>query len=154
MAGPSDWMIYDDFLTDLGRKLMNLNADTFKVALFTSASSAISQSISPATYTDFAVDGHEVPNGMGYATGGYSLGSGGFVSVGSHTVAFSLGDATFTASGGTITVRAAVIYDSTDASKRAVAYVILDSAPANIVIADGQTMQIIIGELFQIGPPL
>lgn len=147
-AGP--WTLYDQFLLSLGKKVIDLNADSFKVALFTSASIAINNAVSPATYTAFAADTFEVANASGYTTGGVSVGAGTYTNA-AGVQTFGVTDATWTAAGGTITARAAVLYDSTDASKRAVAYCLLDAAPADIVVPDTHDLVIVIGDLFTLG---
>lgn len=147
MAGPGPWVLYDQFKLALGKKLLDLNADSFKVALFTSSSSAINAAVATATYTAFATDGNEVSNANGYTTGGVSVGVGTFTNSGG-TEHFDVGDASWTGSAAGIVARAAVLYDNTDASKRAIAYCLLDSTPANVTVPASQVMTIVITDVF------
>jgi hypothetical protein len=145
MAGPSAWLIYNQFKTNIGKKLLDLSVDTFKVALFTSPSSAINVAVSPATYTAFAADGNEVANGNGYTTTGVSVGVGTWT--GTSTLTFDSADATWTASGAGFTARAAVLYDSTSAGKEAVCYCLLDSTPANVTVSSPNTLTLQIANI-------
>ena len=138
MAGPGPFVLYNDFKSNLGKKLIDLSADTFKMALFTSASIAINAAVTPATYGSFAADANEVANGNGYTTAGVSCGAGSWT--GTSTQTFDVADATWTASGAGFTARAAVLYDSTPATKYAVAYCLLDSTPANVSVAAANTL--------------
>ena len=143
MAAPSNWTPYNDCKLNVCKKLIDMSADTFYVALFTSASAAISTTVTPATYTAFAADGHEVTNANGYTTGGVSVGAGSLTGGGlTATITFDTSDAAFTATSSGITARAAVLYDYTAASKYAVAYCILDSTPADVVVSAGNTLTI------------
>lgn len=58
----------------------------------------------------------------------------------------------WTASGGAITARYAVVYDDTHASKQALGVVVLDTAPADVSATDGNTLTITwpVGGLFSI----
>ena len=49
---------------------------------------------------------------------------------------------TWTASGGSITARFAVIYDDTHASDQALCVCLLDTAPADVTATDGNTFTI------------
>lgn len=144
MAAPTGWTAYDQFLNQLGKKTLDLNADTFKIALFQSTSDCGNKSHSTAKYSDFT---NEVANANGYTTGGVSLGAGTFTNA-SGTQTFDASDATFTASGGNIVARFAVLYDSTDSNKRALAFCILDGTPADYTILNGLSLTILIPYLF------
>ncbi len=147
---PSKWNVYNQPLNELGKALWDFTAGhTFKVALFTSASSAINVAVNPATYTAFAADGHEVAAGNGYSTGGVSVGVSSWTDA-SGVEQFTLANASWQPTGAGITFRAAVIYDSTDASKRALAYCLGDSTPADVTAAAiaGQPLVISLGLWF------
>jgi hypothetical protein len=66
------------------------------------------------------------------------------------TVTFDTSDASWTAAGGTITARFAVLYDNTSTNKDLVAYCILDSAPADVSISDTNTLSLQITNVFSL----
>lgn len=131
-AGP--WTIYDKFPLYLGDGTIDMDADTFHVALYTSASNA-------GTLTnDNLVDLTNEVSGFGYArdtanTVSWSESAG--------VVTFDITtDPQFTASGGSITARFAVIIDDTPVSPAdpLVCNALLDSAPADVTVTDGNTL--------------
>lgn len=144
MGAPSAWIPYDQFLNQLGKKTLDLNADTFKIALFQSTSDCGNKAHVTAKYSDFT---NEVANGNGYTTGGASVGVGTFVNIGGIET-FDVGDATWTATGAGFSARFAVLYDSTDANKRAVAYALLDSAPADYVVTTALPLTLLVPVVF------
>jgi len=146
MAAAGPWVLYNDFKFNAFKKLMDLSSDAMMVALVTSASNAISATMSPATYASVT---NEVANGNGYTTGGVSVGAGSLTGGGANsTVTFDVADASWTGSGAGITARAAVLYDNTATGKNLVAYCLLDAAPADVVIAPGNTLTINITNVF------
>ncbi len=141
-----NWILYNDFKLNILKKLMDLSMDTFKVALLQSTSNGIAAALTPATYATLT---NEVANGNGYTTGGASAGSptltgGGAVS----TITWDTADVAWTATGGPIVARAAVIYDFTAAAKNLVAYCLLDSTPADVTVPDGVTETVQISNVF------
>lgn len=146
MALPSNWTVYAQFKLALGKKQIDLSADTFKVALFQSTSDCGNANHSTAKYADFT---NQVANANGYTTGGASAGAGTYTNS-SGTETFDTGDVSWTASGGSIVSRFAVLYDDTDTNKRAVAYCILDSTPADVTITTGNVLQIVIPKVFDL----
>lgn len=139
MAAPGPWTLYNTFKTALGNGGINFGSDTCKIALFTSASIAINSAVSPATYTAFATDGHEVGNGNGYTTAGVSVA---VTWTGGSTLTLGAANASWNATGSGFTARAAVLYDDTNGSKQAIAYCLLDSTPADVTVAAGNTLTI------------
>lgn len=134
MSNPtSKWFGYYQVITDLTAAGWDFSTGhTCKVALFTSASSAINRAVNPATYTAFAADGNEVAATGGYSTGGVSVGP--LVrNIINGQAQLNLGIAIWTPTGSGFTWRAAVLYDFTDSSKRALAYSLGNSAPADSV---------------------
>lgn len=115
--------VYDHFLEILGDGSIDMDNDTFKVALLDSSHTFT------ATDTDWSdVSGNELANGNGYTTGGAALTS---VTWGqtSGTVTFDAADVTWTASGGSIgPATDAVIYDDTHASDLILFSIDLDGA--------------------------
>ncbi len=129
-AGPGAWTIPTAAKTSLLDGTFDIDSDTWKCALFTS-----STNLGSAT-TTYAGVTNEVAAANGYSTGGVSV--TGALS-GTSTVKAAFGTATFTASGGTIVGRFAAIYE---VSGRVLAYMLLDSAPADYTIADGNSLAI------------
>ena len=110
----------------------DLNTHTFKIALFTSI-----YTTSTTTYSTT----NELATANGYTQGGITLAN---VSLGESggTVTFDADDVVWTASGGDITARYAVIYNDTDASKTIVGWSLLDDTPADVVASDSNTLTI------------
>lgn len=119
------WKVYDSFVPDLSTAL----TDTFYIALFTSSHTPAQTDDSYAALTG------EVANGLGYTTGGQALTSltltdtAGVTTLGCDT-------ATWTATGGSITARYAIIYNYTDAGTQLVAMCLLDNSPSDVTALD------------------
>lgn len=109
----------------------DIDSDTWKVALFTSSSN-----LSGST-TTYAGVTNEVANANGYTTGGISV-SLVFSGTTSLTVSFST-NPVWTASGGSITARYAALYE---VGGNVLAYVLLDSTPADVTATSGNTLTI------------
>lgn len=123
--------------TDEGRTKLTtgewLDADTYKIALFLSTSNI------GASSTTYAGLTNEHANANGYTTGGKSVT---LSRSGTTTVTFDATDpAAWTASGGSITARFAVLYE---VSGRVLCYCLLDSTPADVTATDGNTLTIAI----------
>jgi hypothetical protein len=140
-----NWNVYNDFKAQSFKKVMDLDAtDTIKVALVTSSSNAINVALVGATYGALT---NEVANGSGYTTGGATAASPTITGGGATaTITFDTNGVAWTASGGPIVARAAVIYDSTTGDL--IAYCLLDSAPADVTVPDGVTLTINIADVF------
>lgn len=137
----SEWYIYDEFLEQLGNGLHDFSNDTLKVSLHTS-------SYVPDTETDTSQSslGNEV-SGSGYSSGGNSVGNTSW-SVSSGEATLNGDDVTFTADGGSITCRTAVLFNaSAGGSNDVIAYTVLDSSPADVEAEDGESLIIQIDEL-------
>ena len=125
------WTFTNEGRTKLLDGTFDLDTDSFKCALFQSTSNI------GATSTTYAGLTNEVANANGYTTGGVAvtLTLAGTTTV---TVDFSV-DPTWTASGGTITARFAVVYE---VGGRVLCYCTLDSTPADVTVADGQILTV------------
>jgi hypothetical protein len=123
--------------TDVGRtRLLNgtfdLDTDTFLCALFLSTSNI------GAASTTYAGVTNEHANGNGYTTGGISMGA--LTLAGTTTVTVDdPADLVWTATGGSITARFAVIYES---GGDVLCYCLLDSTPADVTATDTNTLTI------------
>lgn len=134
------WTIYNEFKATLGLKALNLNTDTIKMALFQSTSNCGSAALATAQYATLT---NETTNANGYTTGGVVLGSVAF-SQAAGTATFTVGTGSWTASGGTIVCRFAVLYDFTATNKDLICYTILDNTPADITVLNGSTLNVAI----------
>jgi hypothetical protein len=134
------FVIFDDFMLNLGEKLIDLNGDTLKWALTNSA---------PVADTgDALADITQIANGNGYTTGGTALTGVTWAetSAGSGVWRLSAADTVFTAAGGSIgPFRYAVLYDDTPTTPIVdplIGYLDYGSA---ITVPDGGTFTIDIG---------
>lgn len=122
--------------TNAGRKMLidgtfDIDSDSYKCALFTSASN-----IGAASTTYAALTG-EVANANGYTTGGISVA---LTATGTTSVAVVwTTNPVWTASGGSITARFAVLYE---VGGNVLAYCLLDSAPADVTATTGNTLTV------------
>ena len=134
-----NWTLTNNTRTYLLDGTFDLNSDTFKIALFTSASNI------GATSTTYAGLTNEVASGNGYTTGGNSV--TGSLS-GTTTVTFDTTDpAVWTASGAGFTARYAVLYE---VSGNVLAYFLLDSTPADVTVTAGNTLTITVSNVFSL----
>jgi hypothetical protein len=109
----------------------DLNTDTFLIALFLSTSNI------GAASTTYAGVTNEHANANGYTTGGISLGV--LTLAGTTTVTVDDADAVWTAAGGSITARFAVLYES---AGNVLCYCLLDPAPADVTATDGNPLTV------------
>ena len=127
-----NWTFTDAGRTDLLNGTFDLDTDTFLMALFLSTSNI------GAASTTYAGVTNEHSNANGYTTGGISLGA--LTLSGTTTVTVDeTTNPVWTASGGSITARFAVIYES---GGRVLCYCLLDSTPADVTATDGNTLTV------------
>lgn len=126
------WTFTDAARTYLLDGTFDLNTDTFLMALFLSTSNIGAASTTYAGLTD------EHANSFGYTTGGVSMGA--LTLAGTTTVTVDdPADVVWTASGGSITARFAVIYES---GGNVLCYCLLDSTPADVTATTGNTLTV------------
>jgi len=130
------WKLYDTAKLNIGNGTTDLDTHSFKMALFTSSSNA-----NTLTNSTLASLTNQVANANGYTTGGNLLASVSWTQTGG-VATFDAADSTWTASGGSITARYAVIYDDTSASDSLVCVCLLDTTPADVTVTDGNTLTI------------
>lgn len=124
------WQLTNSGRTSLLDGTFDLDTDTFKMALFLSTSNIGAGSTTYAGLTN------EHANGNGYATGGESV----TLSLsGTTTVTGDCTDAVWTASGGSIVARFAVIYE---VGGRVLCYCLLDDTPADVTATAGNTLTV------------
>jgi hypothetical protein len=127
-----NWIVPNAARTSLLDGTFDLDSDTFKMALFLSTSNVGTGSTTYAALTN------EHANGNGYATGG----TGVTLSLsGTSTVTVDCSDASWTASGGPITARYAVVYE---VGGNVLAFALLDATPADVTATDGNPLNVTI----------
>ena len=102
------------FKRDVMLGLHDLDSDTLKIALFTSAATLSASTTAYNTNGDSGSTAVEVANGNGYTTGGIALPGTKSVVVNSTSGCFTSGNPEFTSA--TFTARGALIYNSTESN--------------------------------------
>jgi hypothetical protein len=126
------WTFPNGARTDLLNGTFDLDTNTFLMALFLSTSNIGSGSTTYAALTN------EHANANGYTTGGISMGS--LTLSGTTTVTVDdPTDYVWTAAGGSILARYAVIYKS---GSNVLCYCLLDSTPADVTATAGNTLTV------------
>jgi hypothetical protein len=126
------WTFTDAGRTSLLNGDFDLDTNTFLVALFLSTSNI------GASSTTYAGLTNEHANNNGYTTGGFSYGA--LALSGTTTVTVDdAADAVWTASGGSITAKFAVIYES---GGNVLCYCLLESGGADVTATTGNTLTI------------
>lgn len=125
------WTFTNAGRTSLLDGTFDINSDTWKMALFQSTSNIGAGSTAYSGLTN------EVANANGYTTGGNSIS---LTLSGTTTVTVDVAtDPVWTASGGSIVARYAVIYE---VSGNVLCYCLLDNAPADVTVSDGNTLTV------------
>jgi hypothetical protein len=126
------WTFTDAGRTSLLNGDFDLDTNTFLMALFLSTSNI------GAASTTYAGVTNEHANANGYTTGGVSMGA--LTLSGTTTVTVDdPADVVWTASGGSIVARFAVIYES---GGNVLCYCLLDSTPADVTATAGNTLTV------------
>ena len=128
-------VFYNSFTEALGDNTINLDTDTVNVALFTSTYTP------SAGHTAFSGLTGQVAGGNGYTTGGQALTAITWAQTGG-TATFDAADAAWTASGGSITARYAILYSVTATGNDLIGYILLDNTPADVTVTDTNTLTI------------
>lgn len=126
------WTFTDGGRTRLLNGTFDMDTDSFKMALFLSTSNI------GASSTTYAGLTNEHANSNGYTTGGIAVT---ITLSGTTSVKVDSTDPVWTASGGSITARFAVIYE---VSGDVLCYCLLDSTPADVTATDGNTLTVAI----------
>jgi hypothetical protein len=125
------WVFPDSARTDLLNGTFDIDTDSWKCALFLSTSNLGTGSTTYAGLTN------EHANANGYTTGGIAIA---LTLAGTTTVTVDITtDPVWTASGGSIVARYAVIYE---VGGRVLCYCLLDSTPANVTATTGNTLTV------------
>jgi hypothetical protein len=136
------WELYDHVAERIGDGGIDLDTDTFFVALVTSS---YTPSAAHDTWSD--ISANEVAEANGYTTDGFQITP--TWSQTSGVATFDSNDPTWTASGGSITARYAVLVRSDNDTTLengdlVLAYCLLDNAPADVVAASGADFTIVL----------
>lgn len=126
------WTFTNTTRTNLVNGTFDLDTDTFKCALLTSASN-----ISTSSTTWAGVTG-QVANAYGYTTGGITVSPLTLAGTTSVTVKFGT-NPSWTASGGTLTARWAAVYEN---SGNVLCFCLLEAANTDVVVTAGNTLTI------------
>lgn len=125
------WQFTNGGRTSLLNGTFDIDTDTWKMALFLSTSNI------GAASTTYAGVTNEHAGNNGYTTGGIAIT---LTLAGTTTVTVDISaDPTWTASGGSITARFAVIYE---VSGNVLCYCLLDSTPADVTVTDGNQLTV------------
>jgi hypothetical protein len=125
------WVLTDASRTSLLDGTFDLDTNTFKMALFLSTSNI------GAASTTYAGLTNEHANANGYTTGGETIV---LTLSGTTTVTVDIQtDPTWTASGGSLVARFAVIYE---VGGNVLCYCLLDDAPADITVTVGNPLTV------------
>lgn len=136
------WKVYEISKKYLADGTHDLDDTTnWKMALFLSTSNANTLSVGTNIYGDLT---NEHANANGYTTGGVALTGITWTNSGG-TITFDCNDPVWTASGGSIVARFAVIYRNATVNsivKPLLCVCLLDTAPADVTVTTGNTLTI------------
>jgi hypothetical protein len=143
MAAAGKWKLYDFAKKYIGDGTHDLDVTTnMQVALFLSTSNCNTLSVGTGVYGDLT---NEHANANGYTTGGQALTGETWTRSGS-TITYDANDPVWTAAGGSIVARFAVIYANATLNgivKPLLAVCLLDTAPADVTATDGNTLTLV-----------
>lgn len=136
------WKMYDFAKKYIGDGTHDLDVTTnMQVALFLSTSNCNTLSVGTGVYGDLT---NEVATAFGYTVGGQALVGETWTRSGD-TVTYDANDPSWTASGGSITARFAVIYANATLNgivKPLLCVCLLDTTPADVTATTGNTFPI------------
>ena len=139
----SAWRVYDLFKQDLGKEGHNLNSsDTVICVLCASTSNAATLTIAGAPNGVYATLTNELATANGYTQKDESVAATWADIASGNTTKFDTVDPAWTASGGSITARFAVLLNDTHTSDALICYTLLDTTPADVTVTDGNTLTI------------
>jgi len=125
------WVFTNGGRTSLLDGTFDIDTDTWKMALFLSTSNI------GAASTTYAAVTNEHANANGYTTGGISIA---LTLAGTTTVTVDITtDPVWTAAGGSIVARFAVIYE---VGGNVLCYCLLDATPADVTVTTGNTLTV------------
>ena len=144
MAAAGKWKVYESAKVRFGNlTAVDLSSTAnWMCALFLSTSNANTLSVGTGVYGDLT---NEVANANGYTTGGVAIAAETWTNA-AGTVTWDAADAVWTASGGSITARFAVIYKNATVNgvvKPLLCVCLLDTTPADVTATTGNTLSIV-----------
>ncbi len=141
------WKVYDLAKKYIGDGTIDLDDTTnWRMGLYLSTSNANTLGVGTAILTDIT---NEHANANGYTTGGVAL-TGVTWNRAAGTITFDCDNAVWTASGGSITARFAVIYKNATVNgivKPVLCVMLLDTAPADVTATTTNTFTVTINVL-------
>jgi hypothetical protein len=145
LAAAGKWKLYDKAKLRLADGTFDMDNASLglTMALFLSTSNANTLTNTVTVYGDLT---NEHSNANGYTTGGIAL-TNEVWTESSGTITFDCDDVTWTASGGSITARFAVIYCNATVNsvvKPLLCVCLLDTTPADKTATDGNTFKVTI----------
>lgn len=132
------WKFYEIARERIADGTYDLDDDTFTIALFLSTSDAAT--LTGGTNDDLADLTNQHANNNGYTTGGINVAAT-WVRSG-ETITFDTANAVWTADGGSIIARFAVMYDNTHAQNGLLCMSLLDNNPLDVTATDGNTLTV------------
>lgn len=136
------WKVYDLAKKYLADGTFDLDlATNWKMALFLSTSNCNTLSTGTAVYGDFT---NEHANANGYTTGGVAISTPVWTNA-AGTMTWSIGNGIWTASGGSIVARFAMIYQNATVNsivKPVLCVCLLDTTPADVTVTTGNTLTV------------
>jgi hypothetical protein len=133
------WKMYESAKLAFANGLIDFDTHAFKVNLYLSTSNA--DTLTAATIDELADITNQVATAFGYTQNTKALTLTTANVAGTITID-ETSNPSWTASGGSITARFAVIYDDTHASDMPCFVCLLDTAPADVTATDGNTFTI------------
>jgi len=128
----SQFSVFHTFKLRLGQKLLDLDSDDIKCSLMASTWTP-----NLATQTDWSdISANEI-TGDGYTANGLSVTTLAWTNS-SGTITWDCDDPAWTAGASGLAARYVVFYDNTDTAKTLISYSLLDTAPADHSVTDGQ----------------
>ncbi len=124
--------LYNRFMKNEADGVIALESDTLKVVLLASTSNAATLTLE--FYSQLT---NELSTANGYTLTGIALANPAVTETAGVTK-YDADDSAWTAGGGPIAARFAVVYDDTATGKPLVGYVLLDNAPADLTAVDTQ----------------
>ena len=139
MAAAGKWKLYEAAKLAIANGDIHFDTDAFEIALFLSTSNC--DTLSGTTGLSNLTNQHSTANGYTQADGA-AAGEVLTVTSGntSGTIKIDGNNPVWTASGGSIVARFAVIIDGTHPSDQAIAVCLLDTAPADVTATTGNTL--------------
>jgi len=133
--GAGAWAVHDTVIYEMATGNVDTDTDVFKIILCSSSSNEATTSVvALASLTN------QLATANGYTQNDKTLTVTDSQVSGTYT--FDSDNAVWTASGGPITARYAVIYDDTHPSDLIIAHVLLDDTPADVTATDGNTFTV------------